>query len=360
MLTGRAWALVAVAIGIGVVGMVVSWVLAQNEQLEPETYLRYAIVITLGIYAVVGGLIVTRLVPGVSLRWHCGNPAASIVVGATVGGALGFGMLAVQSAGSGHPAGDSRFGLLMSEGDLAHIVISFGIACVCAPLVEEVLFRGLLLESMRTRQAAHATGTALVASGAAFAVWHLIPNVVALGYYTVMGLMLGTVYLKRGLVGSMTTHFAFNGVLTVAALAVVLAPARTMTVGAVTMQVPGGWSRLADASSVPALEGPSGASLLVVDQVSPTPPSTDTIQRRLGEGMLDDAVPGLTVDTGSVRVVGLAAGRAVEVDLMAEGHRGTVVFLPVAGTTVEIVFLSGGSIRAAADFARMLDTVRVS
>jgi membrane protease YdiL (CAAX protease family) len=360
MLTGRAWALVAVAIGIGVVGMAVSWVLAQNEQLEPETYLRYAIVITLGVYAVVGALIVTRLAPGVSLRWHRGNPATSIVVGAAVGGALGFGMLAVQSAGPGHPAGDSRFGLLMSEGDLAHIVIAFGIACVCAPLVEEVLFRGLLLESMRSRRAANATATALVTSGAAFAVWHLIPNLFALGYYTVMGLMLGTVYLKRGLVGSMTTHLAFNGVLTVAALAVVLAPARTMTFGPVTMQVPGGWSRVIDTSSLPALQGPSGASLLVAGQSTSAPPSTDTIQRRLSAGLLNEAVPGLAVDTGSVRVVGLPAGRAVEVDLMADGHHGTVVFLPVAGTTVEIVFLSGGSIRATADFARMLDTVRVT
>jgi membrane protease YdiL (CAAX protease family) len=359
MLTGRAWALVAVAIGIGVVGQVVAWALTRNEGLEPESFIRYGIVIVLGVYFLVGGLIVTRLVPGVSLRWHHGNPAMSIVVGAAVGAGLGFGMLGLQSAGSGHPTGDSRFGLLMSEGDLAHIAISIGIACVCAPLVEEVLFRGLLLESMRTRGAVHATRTALVTSGMAFAVWHLIPNVVVLGYYTVMGLMLGTVYLKRGLVGSMTTHLAFNGVLTVAALAVVLAPARPMWFGDLQMQVPGGWTRLVDESAIGVLEGPSGAGLIVAEQSTPVPPSTETIQRRLSQGMLDPVVPGLVVDAGSVRVVRLPAGPAVEVDLTADGHRGTVVFLAAPGATVEIVFMSGGSMKATTDFARMLDSARV-
>src|SRR4051794_14589876 len=128
MLTGRAWALAAVAIGIGVAGVVVSSVLGANDRLEPAAYLRYVIVITLGVYAAVGALIVTRLVPGVSLQWHRGRPATSILVGAAIGGALGFGLLGLSSAAAGHLSSDPRFVLLMSEGDLAHIVVSFGIA----------------------------------------------------------------------------------------------------------------------------------------------------------------------------------------------------------------------------------------
>src|SRR5207248_898764 len=85
-------------------------------------------------------------------------------------------MLLLISALSGHLSSDPRVVTIMSEGDAAHIGIAVLISCVCAPLVEEVLFRGLLLESLRTRGEAFG----IWMSGLAFAVWHLTPAALSL------------------------------------------------------------------------------------------------------------------------------------------------------------------------------------
>ncbi|MBV9290921.1 MAG: CPBP family intramembrane metalloprotease, partial [Frankiales bacterium] len=163
----RAVALTAIAIGIGAVGMGLSWKLGRDESIEPETYIRYALVITLTVYALVGALVVTQLAPGLRLRWRSGgSTAGAIAFGVVVGGGLSAALLGIVSAASGHLAPDPRIVVLMSEGDLPHIIVTVALTCVCAPLVEEVLFRGLLLESLRERN----TSTALVVSGAAFAV----------------------------------------------------------------------------------------------------------------------------------------------------------------------------------------------
>jgi membrane protease YdiL (CAAX protease family) len=353
MLGHRAVALVALAIGIGAVGMALSWGLGHDESLEPEAYIRYAIVIVIGVYAVVGALIVTQLAPGVRLRWTTGSPASGIVIGAAVGGGLSAALLFAVSAAAGHLSPDPRIVTMMSEGDAAHLVVSALIACVCAPLVEEVLFRGLLLESLRT----YGAPVAIIGSGVAFAIWHLNPS--ALRYYALVGALLGVLYLKRGLVCSMAAHAAFNGVLTVAALAVVLAPAKMVVSGHVSLRAPGGWSSAQNGAGGIALEGPSGASVLVVQVPTVDVPSTDTVIRRLRSGVLAQTFPGLVVDAGSTRKVELPAGPAVEVDVTAEGHRGTIVFLPLAGESLDVVFVGAGSMKAQSDFPKILDSLRV-
>lgn len=356
MLSGRALALVAVAIGVGVVATAVSWALGRNDRLEPETYIRYAIVLTLGVYVVVGALVVTRLAPGARLRWHHGRPARSILTGALVGLALGGSLVWVATAASGHLTSDARFVTLMSEGDLAHILVSFVIAVGCAPLVEETLFRGLLLESMRTRSVA----AGLLTSAVCFALWHLNIAVFPLVYYSVMGCVLGAVYLNRGLAGSMAAHAAFNGVLSVAALAIVLAPTTTVTSGGLSLQAPGGW-RVHDAAGGPGLvlDGPSEAELLVHEQPVAVAPSAATMLDRVQAGLLSVAGTPVDVDAASAREARLPAGSAVEVDITADGHAGTLVYLPQPGAIVEVVFFSAGSIKARSDFPRMLDSLRV-
>jgi hypothetical protein len=199
---------------------------------------------------------------------------------------------------------------------------------------------------------------AVFVSGAAFAVWHLNPA--ALRYYALMGALLGVLYLKRGLICSISAHAAFNGVLTVAALAVVLAPAKIVTGGHVSLRAPGGWSTSHETGADLALTGPSGASLLVVEVPTAVPPSTDAIIRRINEGLLTRVFPGLEVDVTKTRQVRLPVGPAVEVDVIAQGHRGTMVFIPMVGESVDMVFLSGGSVKAQTDFPRMLDSLRVS
>ena len=357
MLSGKAIALVITAICIGAVGMGISTFLGHDQRLEPATYIRYALVLTIGVYVVVGGLIAVRLVPGIKLRWHTGKPASSILMGAAFGGTLSGLLLAAVSGAAGHLSPDPRIVTLMSEGDIAHIVATVGITCLAAPLIEEVLFRGLLLESLR-RQSGR---VALWVSGFAFAVWHLNPA--ALRYYALMGAFLGVLYMKRGLVCSMAAHAAFNGVLTVAALAVVLAPATTVSSGDISISAPGGWHQHNDATFASGgltLEGPSESALLVAELPTTSTPTPDTMLSRIQAGLLSVNGFDLEVHAETAREVQLPVGQAVEVDIQAKGHAGTLVYVPRPGAIVEVVFMSAGSMKARSDFPHMLDSLRVA
>jgi membrane protease YdiL (CAAX protease family) len=354
MLSGRALVLTVVAIGVGVVASVVLWWLSRDPALEPESFIRYSLVGTIGVYGVVGALIVTQLAPGIRLRWTVRSPAVSVLIGAGIGGGLAATFVAI-SRSDGNPSPDGRISPLMSEGDFAHIAVTLLILCICAPVIEEVLFRGLLLESFR---GGRAIGAGLVGSAVAFSVWHLNPSWWACGYYVVMGLMLGGVYLRRGLAGSIATHFAFNGILAMAALASVLSPAQTVSAGNVSVQAPTGWSAAAQQGSSLALNGPSGAALLVLELPLSGSPSVDEMTQRIRSGTIDE-MPGVRVDTETTRAINLPAGSAAAVDVSAAGHDGTLVLVPFRDVVVEVVFLDGGSAKARADFPGMLRSVRV-
>ena len=291
----------------------------------------------------------------VRLRWTNGAPATGVLIGAGVGGALSAVLLGIVSAASGHLAPDPRIVTLMSEGDVAHIAVTIAISCLAAPLIEEILFRGLLLESLRGK----GLGPALSLSGLAFAVWHLNPA--ALKYYALMGIMLGFLYVKRGLVCSMAAHFTFNGVLTVAALAVVLSPGKTFTFQDVSMHAPSGWSQHGS-SDVPtglALEGPSGSGVIVLETPTPTPVTPDVILTRLETTSWQQYLPNIDASIDNPRQVQLQTGPAVEADLTAEGHGGEIVFVPAQSKMVEVIFVSAGSEKAKTDFPHMLDSIRV-
>ena len=355
MVDKRALVLVCVAIGIGAVGMGLSWLLTRSTHMEPDTAIRYAVVITLGVYAVVGALIVTQLTPGVRLTWRVGDPWVGGAIGLAVGGGLGLVMLLLVSSVSGHLSSDPRFVTIMSEGDAAHIGIAVLISCICAPLVEEVLFRGLLLESLRTRGAAFG----IWMSGIAFAVWHLNPA--GLRYYALMGALFGFLYVKRGLVCSMAAHLGFNGALTVAAIVIVLSPGNTFEGVGVSVDAPGGWSETTTPGTALSLRGPSGAWLGIATVSTPVQPDLQQVTDRLTQGPLGALPPDeLQIDRNTVRWVGLPVGRAVEMDVHVQGHEGHMLFVPRAAQSVEVLFLSAGSLRAEHDFTKMLESVRVA
>ena len=354
MLDKRALVLVCVAIGIGAVGMGLSWLLGRNLHMEPDTAIRYAVVITLGVYAVVGALLVTQLTPGVRLIWRVGNPWAGAGLGLAVGGGLGLLMLFIVSSVAGHLSSDQRFVTIMSEGDAAHIGVAVLISCICAPLVEEVLFRGLLLESLRTRGAAFG----IWMSGVAFAVWHLNPA--GLRYYALMGALLGFLYVKRGLVCSMSAHLGFNGVLTIAAIVIVLSPGKTFEGMGVSVDAPGGWSQTSTPGTALSLRGPSGAWLGIATVSTPVQRDLQQVTDRLTQGPLG-ALPSdqVQINRDTVRWVTLPVGRAVELDVQVQGHKGHMLFVPRTGQSVEVLFLSAGSLRAEQDFTKMLESVHV-
>jgi membrane protease YdiL (CAAX protease family) len=355
----RAVVLTVVAIAIGALAMGVSYLLGQDQNIAPATYLRYAIVLTLAVYAIVGILVVTQVTPTVRLRWSDGQPAMGVAIGLLVGGGLSLVLLLLVSAATGHLDPDPRIVLLMSEGDASHVFAAVLISCVAAPLVEEVLFRGLLLESQRTR----GTAAAIWLSAAGFAVWHLNPA--ALRYYALLGALLGWLYTRRGLACSMAAHLGFNGVLTVAALSVVLSPGASLDVGGLTAHLPSGW-RAASASDLPesltaagsvvGFRGPSGAALVAVAVPSPSTPTVDEIYDRFTSSGFSTLLPGHT----DLRELRLPVGPAVEVVAKIHGDDVTVVFVPHAGRSYELVMRGAGSVKARADFARILRDLRIS
>ena len=353
----RALVLTIGSIGVGAVMMGISYLLSENPSISPATYLRYAMVLTLALYAVVGLLVVTQITPSVRLRWHDGRPALGVATGLLVGGGLSLLLLLIVSASAGHLDPDPRIVLLMSEGDAPHVIATVLITCAAAPLVEEVLFRGLLLESQRGR----GTRVAIWISALAFAVWHLNPS--ALRYYALMGALLGWLYTRRGLACSMAAHVGFNGVLTLAALSLVLSPGATVSLDGLTAQLPSGWQTasaselpgtLTDTGSALGFHGPSGAAVVVVSFATPTAPSIDDVYDRLSGGGFGHA------DTSALHEIRLPVGLAVEVVQQFHGDEATVVFLPHAGRSYELALRGAGSVKARSDFDRILNSLRVS
>lgn len=352
MVSRRAFVLTVFAIGVGALGMLASYLLSRT-QLDEAAYIRYAAVLTMAVYAIVGVLVVTQITPSVRLRWTVGSPVAGVVVGASVGAALAGALLALVSAAAGHLAPDPRMVTMMSEGDVPHLAATLLIGCAAAPLVEEVLFRGLFLESLRSKGSA----VAIWLSAAAFAVWHL--DLVALRYYALLGALLGWLYTRRGLVCSIATHVAFNGVLAGAAVVVVVGGGGTVTADGLTMRLPHGWH--ASTTGLPAVaagghpamvvDGPSGATIEVISYDTPAP-DVGRLTDMIRDPRFAGANAGLQPRTLRERTV--PAGRLVEVDADVSGHHGTVAFLLRRGTTYELIFMPAGSPKAQADINPIL------
>lgn len=357
MVSRRAFLLTVAAIGVGAAAMFASYLLSQSR-IDEATYIRYAAVLTLAVYGVVGVLVVTQITPSVRLRWTVGSPVPGIALGAALGAGLAGLLLFAVSAAAGHLAPDPRMVTMMSEGDLPHIVATMLIACAAAPLIEEVLFRGLFLESLRTK----GTAVAIWVSAAAFAVWHL--NLVALRYYALLGALLGWLYIRRGLVCSMATHVAFNGVLVGAAISVVLSGGGRVDADGLTMTLPQGWQGTSLGLPVAAgghaammVRGPSGSTLGVISFQTPTAADIGRLADLIRDPAFATANPGLLPMT--LRQIDVPAGRLIEVDAVDAGDRRTVAFLCRSGTTYELIFRAAGSPKAAADFGPILRGLRV-
>jgi membrane protease YdiL (CAAX protease family) len=357
LLDRRALTLVVASIGLGAVLQVVALALSHAHSLEPETLIRYDIVLTLGLYAAVTVLIVRQITPSIRLRWGEGPVLARVAVGATVGIGVSLLLLAAVSGAAGHLQSDPRIVLLMSEGDPTHIIVTVFIGCLAAPLVEETLFRGLLLESLLPR----GRKLAIFVSAAAFAAWHF--RVASLIYYAALGAALGVLYLRRGLAGSIAAHVGFNGVLTVAAIFAVLTPSHVITAGRLSFTVPAGWSRHAiSAEALPEadvfLVGPSDAEL----DIAPGPIFGGTLDpQQIAAKMRTNALAPTAetfADTSSVRELAVPAGVVVEEDVRVEGRAGIVAVVTIGGQLDELVFFGAGSAKATADFNTILSSLR--
>ncbi|MDP9101588.1 MAG: CPBP family intramembrane metalloprotease, partial [Actinomycetota bacterium] len=339
----------ALAIGLGAILQLAFYLLARGGTIEPEAAARYDLVGVLLFYCVVAALLVRQLGTAPRLRWSNGPPALAVALGLGVG--AGTALLG-QLAFHGH--GDDTIGFLMSEGDLPRIVAAFVISTVAAPLVEELLFRGLVLESLRNR---HGVRGAIWLSAFAFALWHWRPAL--LRYYAVLGAILGLLYVRRGLACSMSAHAGFNAVLSVAALVYVTGPASTVAGPGFSLRAPSGWHSAQLPVTAPAgavyLEGPSGSSVVVTRQSTVRFTTVEDLLARV------DQLPTGTFGHGATgHQVELPAGAAAQIDLENHGHRGTIVELPSGQTLLFLLFTSGGSYRATRDLQAMLSSLALS
>ena len=98
-----------------------------------------------------------------------------------------------MNAGAENIAGGNAFGTFM-------------IAVIAAPVVEEILFRGIVLRSIRKFSPVWAS---ILISSVLFGVYHL--NIVQAAYATFMGIAAGILYeKKRNLLFPILVHFANN------------------------------------------------------------------------------------------------------------------------------------------------------
>jgi membrane protease YdiL (CAAX protease family) len=343
------------AIGIGAATQGAAWWLGRTHSIEPSVAIRFGLLITIGFYAVVALLVASRANSADSGPvWSSGRASTGALIGGVVGLGVAVAVLGLLSAVSGHLASDAFASIVVSEGSVSRVVVMGVIAVVCAPLVEELLFRGMVAESLRS----HSKGRALVVSAALFSLWHL--RLAAFRYYFVIGLLLGALYLKRGLVASMTAHAVFNA--TAIAVAVVLAHGapHTFAGDGVSVRAPAPWQRVSSTSGILqlALHGPSGSEFAVVREVLPGKPVTaDQLAAAVRDRGLP--MPGVTADVATARVVSLPTGRAVTVDADLHGHRAMILGIPKPGHVWTVVVATGGSPRAAHDASRLLETLRV-
>ncbi|HVV77433.1 MAG TPA: CPBP family intramembrane glutamic endopeptidase [Mycobacteriales bacterium] len=365
LLSGRALAIVVISIALGAAYQGVVKLMERNQRVSLDSLIQWNIFLNIGLYAIVATLLVSQITPKVRLRWGEGSRLLRVAFGAALGLGGGGLLLALVSAASGHLSPDPRIVQTMGSGDLSHVLVVTGLACVAAPLVEETLFRGLLLESLRQ----HNTGMAIVVSAMLFAIWHL--NSQALIYYSLMGAAFGGIYLKRGLLASMCAHAGFNGVLTVAAVAVVLGPSHTYDIGGLRVTAPGGWSQSATSSAsandpfgdasddVLELDGPEGTSAVVFDlgpQAATLSP--DEVASRLQQ--LTVPLPaGSTYDASSVREATLpTVGTAVEVNFTVHSSDGELVFFRYGSDGYMALAVTGDNTKAQHDVTTMLDTLQ--
>jgi hypothetical protein len=228
---------------------------------------------------------------------------------------------------------------------------------VCAPFIEELLFRGLLAESLRPR----GRGAAIWLSALAFALWHLRPD--ALRYYLLMGALLGLLYWKRGLVCSMAAHATFNGTLVLVAALSLSGPAHSVSGAGVTFTVPGSWRQVSSSSTGPTdtsdvdVRSPSGAQVFV-QRLAPSG-GLDASQLTARFNASPVIAPGVTIKGGTVRPVQYPAGGGAAADVDDNGHDAEAVVISAQQGTVVLELVTNGNAKARTQFESMLQSLQV-
>jgi len=345
---------VVTAILLGVVLQVVDYALTRALHLPPAPAVILGLGLTVAFYLVVLSMVQGRLFDGrVRPVWHVGSPGTGLAVGVGVGAALAFLIVVANSAMAGHLTSDATATTVIAQGGFLRVGMLVLLTVVSAPLVEELLFRGLLAESLRPRGRA----AAIWLSALAFALWHLRPEL--LRYYLLIGALLGLLYLKRGLVCSMSTHATFNAMLVVVAALSLSGSAHTVTAAGVSLSAPASWRQAETPSPTDVeLQNPSGAQVFVHRLSTSAAVDPTGLARRMDRA--PELGPGITLKAGTVHAVQYPAGVGAAADVDDNGHDAEAVVISSPQGAVIAELVTGGNANAGPQFESMLRSLRFS
>jgi membrane protease YdiL (CAAX protease family) len=346
------WTVVGTVV-LNIIQQVVVLVLIASHKLEAGPAIRLSLLSGLAFYSIVALVVMAgsaRL--GVRPVISSGRALTGAAEGAVVGAGAAIILVAVAFVVTGHPVLDPVAAAITNQSVAAFVVGALLIAVV-APVVEELVFRGFLAEALRPR----GTWAALVVSSAAFSVAHL--RFAQFRYYVALGLVLGWLYWRRGLVASVAAHACFNGMLVVAAVAASHGPPVVLSGGGASITVPAAWHTVAHpAADVIAASGPSGATIEVARIETGVELDIQKVTANVTRGRLAGPA-GTSIDPSSVALLDLPAGQAVTMAVTVGTHHGRAVMFP-RGTVLWVATVeTAGSSRAATDFQKSLDTLHL-
>lgn len=272
--------------------------------------------------------------------------------GFIVGGAVAIVLFGVMRLALGRPVLDPTTSLLAVQGSPLAFLLGFLLLVVAAPVVEELVFRGFLAEALRGK----GKRAAIWLSAIAFSLAHL--QFSQFRYYVAMGILLGLMYWRRGLVGSIAAHATFNGMLLLIAVAASHGPTAEVVGGGSVVSVPATYQVSTGSSGEElSVAGPLGAQVEFAYVDVPDLPAIDVVAMDLARGAVP--FPGLIeVDLSSVVVFDLPGGQAVSMMAVIEGEDGRMVVRPDGDRLWMAIFRSDGTTRSFDEFEAMLETWR--
>ena len=347
----RAGRKVAVIIGLNLVIQVGLVVAAVVEHLDVVTATRISLATGVVFYGATA-MATRRWAGRLDVRPRIGRRHAlpGVAEGVVVGAGAALLLSALLRLALGRPALDTESAAL-AAGGAAWLLLGVLVVVVLAPVVEELVFRGFLLEAFRGR----GRRSAVLVSAAAFSLAHL--RLAQFRYFLVMGVAFALVYWRRGLIGSVAAHAAFNGTLVLVALAAIHAPPRDVSAAGSTVTVPAAWATTTSiAGDDLVAAGPLGTRVELAHVDGPRPVDVDALARNLARGTV--TLPAkVRVDAGSVTGVDLPGARAVTMAARVDGRDGRVTMVP-RGRRVWVATLRGGG-DSARDFDRIVRSWRL-
>ncbi len=346
---GAGWT-VAATIGLNLVMQVIVGVYVALNHMGLAAAVRLSLFTGLAYYAAVALWVLARSID-LGLRPRSGRATALVGAGEgfIVGGGLALLLVALLRLATGHAVLDPTTAVLAAQSSIVPLVIGFALIALLGPVVEELVFRGFLAEAFRAR----GRRTAVLVSAVFFSLAHL--RLAQFRYYVAMGVVFGLVYWRRGLVGSVCAHAAFNGMLVIVALAAIHGPVQHVRTPAFAVTVPAAWTVTLDTMGDDLVaDSPLGSRVELGHVDVAGIPDVAILARGIAAGAVPFP-PQITVDDATVAVVDFPSGQAVAMTVRVGGRDGRIIAIPRGGRLWIATLRSGGE---ASDMTAFHDLVR--